>query len=92
MNEETQTRQVYMESIFTQTFEPNSDELSRHNALLRMNNSVLSQQLQQAQKVHQVKILELKQQMDTENQYFYYILNIGNGKRLKCHKQRCIVS
>lgn len=58
-----------MESIFTQTVvEPNPDELSRHNALLRMNNSVLSQQLQQAQKVHQVKILEMKQQMDTENQ------------------------
>lgn len=66
--QETQTSQVYMESIFTQTSDPNHDELSRNNVLLRMNNSVLSQQLEQAQKVHKVKILEMKQQMDNENQ------------------------
>ena len=58
-----------MESIFTQTNSgQNPDEISRHNALLRMNNSVLNQQLQQAQKNHQMKILEMQQQMDNENQ------------------------
>lgn len=58
-----------MESIFTQTCHTNqNDELTRHNALLRMNNSILSQKLQESEKIHQIKILEMKQQMDTENQ------------------------
>ena len=55
-----------MESIFTQTSQT-SDDLTKHNALLRMNNSLLGQKLQEADKIHQVKIMELKQQMDNEN-------------------------
>jgi hypothetical protein len=58
-----------MESIFTQTSQINqSDDLTKHNALLRMNNSLLSQKLQEAEKIYQMKIVEMKQQMDNENQ------------------------
>ena len=63
-----------MESIFTQvSLGPNPEELSKKNALLRMNNSVINQQLKEVQGLHNFQIQEMKQQLEAENQYFYFI-------------------